>query len=215
VRAFFYPKNEINRGPLFVILPLKPTFKMRILVLDNHDSFVFNLVHYLEAFGHEIIVIRPGFVSEIDISLYDKIVLSPGPGLPNEIPELIKAIELWHNIKPILGVCLGHQALGLFFGAQLENLAQVTHGVSTPINILNPQDKLFKNLPNRIEVARYHSWCIANKSLPQEFEVTAIDDNKVVMAIRHKTLPIHGIQFHPESILTPLGRKIIKNWLEA
>ena len=188
---------------------------MRILVLDNHDSFVFNLVHYLEAFDHEVIVKRPILASEVDISIYDKIVLSPGPGLPNEIPELMRAIKLWHKLKPILGVCLGHQAIGLFFGAQLENLAQVTHGVSTPINILNRQDKLFKELPERINVARYHSWCIATQSLPEELESTAIDDNRIIMAIRHKTFPIHGIQFHPESILTPLGRKIIENWLEA
>jgi anthranilate synthase component 2 len=188
---------------------------MRILVLDNHDSFVFNLVHYLEAFDHEVIVKRPITVSELDISIYDKIVLSPGPGLPTEIPELMRAIKLWYKLKPILGVCLGHQAIGLFFGAELKNLAQVTHGVSTPINILNRQDQLFQNLPDKIEVARYHSWSITNQSLPQELECTALDDHGVIMAIRHKTLPIHGIQFHPESILTPLGRKIIQNWLEA
>ena len=188
---------------------------MRILVLDNHDSFVFNLVHYLEAFGHEVIVKRPISVSEIDISIYDKIVLSPGPGLPNEVPGLMLALKLWHKFKPILGVCLGHQAIGLFFGAELKNLAQVTHGVSTPIKILNPEDQLFQNLPDSIEVARYHSWSIAPQSLPQALECTAIDDDQVIMAIRHKTYPIHGIQFHPESILTPVGRKIIQNWLEA
>lgn len=187
---------------------------MRILVLDNHDSFVYNLVHYLEAFGHEVTVKRPVNIAKIDISAYDKLVLSPGPGLPSESDELMSAIELWHNQIPILGVCLGHQALAQYFGAELYNLNQVTHGVSTPINILKQSDPLFKDLPNRIEVARYHSWCVINHSLTPELECTAQDDNAVIMAIRHKTLPIHGIQFHPESILTPHGRKIVQNWLE-
>lgn len=187
---------------------------MRILVLDNQDSFVYNLVHYLEAFGGEVTVKRPVNISKIDISAYDKLVLSPGPGLPSESDELMLAIELWHNQIPILGVCLGHQALAQYFGAELYNLNQVTHGVSTPINILNQGDPLFKDLPNRIDVARYHSWSVSSHSLTTELECTAEDDNAVIMAIRHKTLPIHGIQFHPESILTPLGRKIVQNWLE-
>lgn len=187
---------------------------MHILVLDNRDSFVYNLVHYLEAFGHEITVKRPQNIAEIDISKYDKLVLSPGPGLPNESGELMLAIGLWHAQIPILGVCLGHQALALFFGAKLYNQDQVTHGVSSPINILNPEDKLFKDLPNRIDVARYHSWCVSSHSLTPELECTARDDNDTVMAFRHKSYPIHGIQFHPESILTPLGRNIIQNWLK-
>lgn len=188
---------------------------MRILVLDNQDSFVFNLVHYLEAFGHSVNVKRAVNISDIDISDYDKLVLSPGPGLPGESGELMLAIERWHKTLPILGVCLGHQALALFFGAQLHNLEQVTHGISTPINILSQSDKLFTDLPERIEVGRYHSWSVLNHSLSLELECTAIDDNGVIMAIRHKTLPINGIQFHPESILTPLGRKIVQNWLES
>jgi len=188
---------------------------MRILVIDNQDSFVYNLVHYIEAFGHTTTVKRPINVSCIDIENYDKVVLSPGPGLPKESGELMLAIALWHRKIPMLGVCLGHQALAQFFGAELHNLEQVTHGVSTPMNIGKNQDELFNNLPNRIEVARYHSWCVKSHTLPHELECIATDDHEVIMALRHRNYPIHGIQFHPESILTPLGRTIVKNWLNA
>ena len=192
-----------------------PQTPMNILVIDNQDSFVYNLVHYLEAFGHEITVKRPTSVSEIDINLFDKVVLSPGPGLPHESGELLKAIELWHKSIPILGVCLGHQALALFFGGHLKNLEQVAHGISTPIHISDKPHEIFKGLPDKIDVARYHSWSILAERLPPELECTAVDENQEIMAIRHKIYPIHGIQFHPESILTPHGRKIVQNWLES
>ena len=188
---------------------------MHILVLDNQDSFVYNLVHYLEAFGHEVSVKRPIGVSQMDISIYDRLVLSPGPGLPRESDELMLAIELWYKRIPILGVCLGHQALALFFGGQVQNLKDVTHGIATPINILSKNAGIFKDLPSRIDVARYHSWYVMNENLPSDLECTAKDDHQIIMALRHKIYPINGIQFHPESILTPFGRKIIQNWLET
>ena len=188
---------------------------MRILVIDNHDSFVFNLVHYLEGFGHEITVKRPIQIEEIKIHNFDKILLSPGPGLPEQSGELMKAIDLWHQKKPILGVCLGHQALAIYFGAELENLATVTHGVTSRIYTTEHSKVLFSNLPKNLDVGRYHSWVVKSKTLPNQLLCTATDKTGLVMAFRHQSLPIYGIQFHPESILTSKGHTIIENWLKS
>ncbi len=188
---------------------------MNILVIDNHDSFVYNLVHYLEGYGHHITVKRPIQVEKINIENFDKILLSPGPGLPDQADELMKAIDLWHNEKPMLGVCLGHQALASYFGAELCNLDTITHGISSLLYVEDYTDALFEDLPKKLDVGRYHSWIVDEKTFPEELVCTAVNSQGLIMAFRHRSLPIFGIQFHPESILTPNGRQIISNWLKT
>lgn len=187
---------------------------MRILILDNYDSFTFNLVHYVEQFCEEVTVKRNDDVSLDEVQVFDAIVLSPGPGLPKDagiMPELIKR---YTPTKKILGVCLGHQAIGEAFGASLKNLNQVHHGVAIPVNIIK-EDSLFAGIPNRIETGRYHSWVIDNHTVPTELIITAIDDEGEVMAIRHAQHDVCGVQFHPESLLTPEGLNIIGNWVNS
>ena len=186
---------------------------MKILVFDNYDSFTYNLVHLVEKITHQkVTVVRNDQIALEDVAAYDKIILSPGPGIPSEAGLLLPLIKQYAPFKPILGVCLGHQAIGEAFGATLENLSTVYHGVATPIKIDNIK-YLFNGLAETIEVGRYHSWVIANKDLPSELKVTAIDENGLIMAIEHTSYDVCGVQFHPESVLTPNGEAIIKNWL--
>lgn len=188
---------------------------MKILILDNYDSFTFNLVHYVEQFCDDVVVKRNDEISLDEIAVFNAIILSPGPGLPKDagiMPELIKR---YSSTKKILGVCLGHQAIGQAFDAKLKNLNQVHHGVAIPVTITDESDPLFKEVPVRIETGRYHSWVIDNDTISSEISVTALDDDGEIMAIRHKTFDVCGVQFHPESLLTPNGLQIIKNWVNS
>lgn len=195
---------------------------MKILVFDNYDSFTYNLVHLVEKIMHE----KPDVFRNDEIPLekvreYDKIILSPGPGIPEEAGLLLPLIKDCAPFKSILGVCLGHQAIGEAFGGTLENLSKVYHGVATPVHLLNRLDKsfagpgpdLFRGLPETFEVGRYHSWIIRKNDLPECLEITSEDENGWIMSLRHKTYDVQGVQFHPESVLTPQGERIIRNWL--
>jgi anthranilate synthase component 2 len=188
---------------------------MKLLVLDNYDSFTYNLVHLVEKVSNiSFDVIRNDKISLEEINAYSKILLSPGPGLPKDsgiMPELLKQ---YHKTKSIFGVCLGLQAIGETFGASLINLETVYHGIATPITVIN-EDKLFTNCPKTFNAGRYHSWVIKNENLSQELVVTAIDDKSNIMAAKHKTYDVRGVQFHPESILSEYGETIIHNWLSA
>lgn len=187
---------------------------MKILLLDNYDSFTYNLAHYLrELTGNDIPVIRNDQITVAEVNAYDAIVLSPGPGLPADagiMPELLKT---YAPTKKILGVCLGMQAIGEAFGGTLLNLPSVFHGVATDAKILVPDEIIFRGLPEIIEVGRYHSWVVDEKSLPTDLEITAVDESGRIMALRHKQFDVRGVQFHPESVLTPTGKDMIKNWL--
>lgn len=185
---------------------------MKIAVVDNYDSFTYNLVHLIKELGANVTVHRNDQFELEELGGYDGIVLSPGPGIPSEAGLLLDVIAIYKAEKPILGVCLGHQAIGEAFGATLENLSEVYHGVATPIRLLG-NDPIFDGLPETIEVGRYHSWVVSRNGFPDALEITAESGEGQIMALRHKTCPIHGIQFHPESVLTPMGRTIVENWL--
>ncbi|MFN2262034.1 MAG: aminodeoxychorismate/anthranilate synthase component II [Psychroflexus sp.] len=186
----------------------------KILVIDNYDSFVYNLVHYLEEFDAEVHVKRNDNVTIEEISNYDKILLSPGPGIPEEAGLLKKIIETYAEEKPILGVCLGQQAIMEVFGGKLINLAKVHHGVATEIEITDETDILFKSLPKKIMVGRYHSW-VVDQILPSCLLPTSVDENGQIMSLKHRDFDVRAVQFHPESVLTPEGKQMIKNWVEA
>jgi anthranilate synthase component 2 len=187
---------------------------MKILVFDNYDSFTYNLVHLVEKITHEKVdVYRNDEISLEQVNDYDKIILSPGPGIPSEAGLLLPLIKQYAATKSILGVCLGHQAIGEAFGGTLINLSKVYHGVATPIKITNKASQILSGLPETIEVGRYHSWIINEENFPEELEVTARDNNGYIMALQHKTYDVQGVQFHPESVLTPDGEKILRNWL--
>ncbi len=191
---------------------------MKILIFDNYDSFTYNLVHVVEKIIHgKVDVFRNDKIALEKINDYDKIILSPGPGLPNESGLLLPLIEEYAASKSILGVCLGHQAIGEVFGGSLINLSTVYHGVATNIEIrqerIKSKNDVFNNLPHEIEVGRYHSWIVSKENFPAELEITAEDAKGYIMALRHKTFDVQGVQFHPESVLTPLGEKIMRNWL--
>lgn len=183
----------------------------KVFVVDNYDSFTYNLVHYLKEFKAKVKVCRNDKFDLTDLLDFNKILLSPGPGIPDEAGKLKEVIKKYASSKSILGVCLGHQAIGEVFGGQITNLSKVYHGISSKIKI-DKNDSLFNNLPSEIEVGRYHSWIIEN-NLPNDLITTAYDSDNHIMAIKHKHYDVKGVQFHPESILTPLGKKIIKNWL--
>lgn len=220
----------------------------KILVFDNYDSFTYNLVHLVEKIMHQKVdVYRNDQIPLEKVNEYDKIILSPGPGIPAEAGLLLPLIREYASSKSILGVCLGHQAIGEAFGGKLVNLSTVFHGVATPIHVLendvpdgdngvvaaskskhpglspvaavNRQplvaNDLFKNLPKELEVGRYHSWIVSDDEFPEELEVTARDDNKYIMGLRHKHYDVQGVQFHPESVLTPMGEQILRNWLSS
>lgn len=185
----------------------------KIVVIDNYDSFVYNLVHYLEELDCQVTVLRNDQFHIDDLEYYDKILLSPGPGIPDEAGLLKKVIQTYAHSKPILGVCLGQQAIGEVFGASLINLEEVFHGVATTIDIVQEDTVLFKGLSTQIEVGRYHSWVVAQDNFPNNLEITATDQNGQIMALRHREYDVRGVQFHPESVLTPQGKEIIKNWI--
>jgi anthranilate synthase component 2 len=194
----------------------------RILVFDNYDSFTYNLVHLVEKLLHQKVeVYRNDQIPLEKVAAFDKIILSPGPGIPVEAGLLLPLIKEYASSKSILGVCLGHQAIGEAFGGKLVNLSTVYHGVSTPVRIvqrgagsqgINGKD-LFNGLPDTFEAGRYHSWVISEEGFPQELEVTVRDEKNYIMGLRHKSLDVQGVQFHPESVLTPQGEIILKNWL--
>ena len=183
---------------------------MKIILIDNYDSFTYNLAHQLKALGAEVDVRRNDQFDLKELEVYDKILLSPGPGIPSEAGQMPEVIRTYAERKPILGICLGHQAIGEAFGARLENLKEVFHGVQTPVRLLD-KTGLFQGLPDEIPVGRYHSWVIEKGSLPACLVATAVDENGEIMAIRHSSLDIQGLQFHPESVLTPQGMQIIGN----
>jgi anthranilate synthase component 2 len=191
---------------------------MKILVFDNYDSFTYNLVHLVEKILHQKVeVYRNDEIALEKVKEYDKIILSPGPGIPCEAGLLLPLIKEYAASKSILGVCLGHQAIGEAFGGKLVNLSTVYHGVATPVRVVSRESSvrslLFKELPDEIEVGRYHSWIVSDENFPKELEVTARDENNYIMALQHKTYDVQGVQFHPESVLTPDGEKIMRNWL--
>lgn len=188
-----------------------------IAIIDNYDSFTYNLVQLVEQAGARVTVLRNDRFALPDLAAYDKLLLSPGPGIPQEAGLLMPVIRTYAATKPILGVCLGEQAIGEAFGARLCNLSDVFHGVQTEISLDGSgvaNDYLFDGLPRRLTVGRYHSWVVSREGLPNVLAVTAVSDEGLIMGLRHRTLDVHGIQFHPESVLTPLGERIIRNWTE-
>ncbi|WP_024990586.1 anthranilate synthase component II [Segatella albensis] len=185
---------------------------MKIVIIDNYDSFTYNLVHLVRELGAEVTVYRNDQFQLNQLEVFDKIILSPGPGIPSEAGLLLDVIRHYAGRIPMLGVCLGHQAIGEAFGAHLTNLSKVYHGVSTPITQYG-NDEIFAGLSRRFEVGRYHSWVVDKTDFPDCLEITAESDDGSIMALKHKSYDIRGIQFHPESILTPNGRRILENWL--
>jgi anthranilate synthase component 2 len=187
---------------------------MKLALIDNYDSFTYNLVHYLESMLEENVDVIPNDDQRLDdLSMYDAMVLSPGPGLPEASGRLMDVIKRYAATQKILGVCLGHQALALHFGAKLENLDQVKHGESTPIHLLEENDQLYQGIKFPMQVGRYHSWVVSKHGLPDCLSVTTVDDFGNIMSFRHKSLNIQAVQYHPESILTPNGKEILRNWL--
>ena len=185
---------------------------MSIAMIDNYDSFTYNLVHLVKELGAEIKVFRNDQFELPELERFEKIMLSPGPGIPEEAGKLIDVIREYAGKKPILGICLGEQAIGEFFGGKLVNLSDVFHGVQTPAHIVS-SDPIFNDMEKDIVVGRYHSWVVDAESIPPCLEVTCISDEGQVMALRHRNYDIRGIQFHPESVLTPEGKKMINNWI--
>ena len=185
---------------------------MKVVIIDNYDSFTYNLSHLVKELGAEVAVVRNDQFRLEELEQYSKIILSPGPGIPSEAGLLLDVIRTYAGRKPILGVCLGHQAIGEVFGAKLENLSDVFHGVATPCHII-ADDPIFSGIPRDITIGRYHSWVVSREDLPNCLEITAVSDEGQIMALRHRELNIRGIQFHPESVLTPNGKKMIQNWL--
>ena len=186
----------------------------KVIIIDNYDSFTYNLVHYLEDLNAEVTVFRNDEFELKELEKFDKILLSPGPGIPEEAGLLLDVIKKYASTKSILGICLGQQAIGEVFGGSLINLEKVYHGVASKVKITK-EDSLFNNLPTEFEVGRYHSWVINPDDFPEDLEITSVDENGEIMSIRHKTFDVKGVQYHPESILTPNGKKILENWLES
>jgi len=185
---------------------------IKTIIIDNYDSFTYNLSHLLKELGADVTVVRNDKFKIENLEQYDKIVLSPGPGIPSEAGLMPQVIKAYAGRKPILGICLGHQAIGEAFGAKLLNIGNVVHGVATPAHLV-AEDYIFKGLPADLEVGRYHSWVVDDKELPACLEVTGRSDDGYIMSMRHKEYDIRGIQYHPESVLTPDGKAIINNWL--
>ena len=185
---------------------------MKIVIIDNYDSFTYNLSHLVKELGAEVDVVRNDQFELSDLKDYSKIILSPGPGIPSEAGKLLDVIRTYADKKPILGVCLGHQAIGEVFGAKLENLSDVFHGVATPCHIIS-DDPIFSGIDRDITIGRYHSWVVSKENFPDCLEITAESDEGQIMALKHKTLNVRGIQFHPESVLTPDGKKMLQNWM--
>lgn len=185
---------------------------MKILVIDNYDSFVFNLVHYLEEFSNQVTVVRNDEVDLESIQAFDAILLSPGPGIPEEAGLLKKIIAEYAGKLPILGVCLGQQAITEVFGGKLQNLSKVYHGVATSIKIIDTDEVLYQGLASTLEIGRYHSW-VVHQNLPDCLLPTSVDEEGNIMSLRHKEYDVRAVQFHPESVLTPTGKKMIENWV--
>ena len=185
---------------------------MKVVIIDNYDSFTYNLSLLVKELGAEVAVVRNDQFRLEELEQYSKIILSPGPGIPSEAGLLLDVIRTYAGRKPILGVCLGHQAIGEAFGAKLENLSDVFHGVATPCHIV-ADDPIFSGISRDITIGRYHSWVVSREGLPDCLEVTAVSDEGQIMALRHRELNVRGIQFHPESVLTPDGRKMLQNWM--
>jgi len=198
-----------------ISIPTVPLSGVRgkILVIDNYDSFTYNLVHYLEDLNCEVTVYRNDEFDIDEIAIFDKILLSPGPGIPDEAGLLKAVIAKYGPTKSILGVCLGQQAIGEVFGGTLSNLDKVYHGVATMVKTSVDDELLFEGLGNEFEVGRYHSW-VVDANLPDVLEATSFDENGQVMSLRHKNFDVRGVQFHPESVLTPNGKKILENWVK-
>src|ERR1051326_3607344 len=203
---------------------------MKILVFDNYDSFTYNLVHLVEKILHQKVdVYRNDQIPLEKVKEYDKIILSPGPGIPEEAGLLLPLIKEYASSKSILGVCVGHQGIGQAFGGKLVNLSAVFHGVATKMRIVDPEASdvraannsrllsrnLFQGIPAEFDAGRYHSWIISEENFPGDLEVTARDENNYIMALQHKSYDVQGVQFHPESVLTPMGERILRNWLQT
>lgn len=186
---------------------------MKLLILDNYDSFTYNIVDAMRQLGVVPDVVRNDKVDLDGVARYDKIILSPGPGIPSEAGLLLSLIGRYASTKPILGICLGHQALAESFGAGLVNLPKVYHGLKIPTTV-TVRDYIFDSLPETFDTGRYHSWAVDPATLPDSLEVTAVDPDGIIMAMRHRTLDVRGVQFHPESIMTPQGLTLLKNWIE-
>jgi len=193
---------------------MKTLIKNKVVVVDNYDSFTYNLVHLLNECGYDATVWRNDKFELKDLASFDKILLSPGPGLPSESGLLLDVIKEYGNTKSILGVCLGLQAITEVYGGSLYNLKRPVHGTATPLKVIKPDEVLFKGIPNNFQVGRYHSWAADKDNFSDELEITAVDIEGVIMAIAHKTLDVKGVQFHPESILSEHGKEIVSNWLE-
>ncbi len=185
---------------------------MKTVIIDNYDSFTYNLSHIVKELGSEVTVLRNDLFKLEELEKFDKIILSPGPGIPSEAGLLLDVIKKYAATKPILGICLGEQAIAEAFGGQLINLKDVFHGVKSDIEIVD-EDYLFNGLPKVIEAGRYHSWIVDSSSLPKDLAITAVSKEGYIMGLKHKSYDVHGIQFHPESVLTPLGENIIRNFL--
>ena len=187
---------------------------MKTVIIDNYDSFTYNLAHLVKELGAEVDVLRNDKFALEELEKYDKIILSPGPGIPEEAGLLLEVIRTYAGRKPILGVCLGEQAIGQAFGGKLTNLSEVFHGIQTNVKIKN-KDYIFSGLPTEIPVGRYHSWVVDTDGFPEELVITAISSEGQIMALKHREYDVHGIQFHPESVLTPDGKQIVGNWLKG
>ena len=197
-------------------LLLRDLGRPKILVFDNYDSFTYNLVHMVEKITDEKpAVFRNDKIALEDIAAYDKIILSPGPGIPEEAGLLLPLIKMYAATKPILGVCLGHQAMAEAFGGSLINLSTVYHGVATAIKQTKNKSKLFTGLGEEFVAGRYHSWIVNEKTLPADFEITATDESGMIMAMQHKKYDLQSVQFHPESVLTPDGEMMMRNWIAS
>lgn len=188
---------------------------MKILVLDNYDSFVYNLVHMIRELGHPLDVHRNDKITLEEVANYDKILLSPGPGIPSEAGIMLDLIHTYAAEKSILGVCLGHQAIGEAFGAELYNLPEVLHGISSQNKVTVADENLFKDIPSSFKIAHYHSWVVKKESIQNNLRITGLDQRGNVMAISHQSYDVKGLQFHPESILTEHGKTMLKNWLNS
>ncbi len=188
---------------------------MKILVLDNYDSFTYNLVHIIRALGHRPEIFRNDKISLEDVGAYDKILLSPGPGIPDEAGIMKQVVEKYGPTKSILGICLGHQGIGEVYGAKLYNIPNVLHGVTSMANVIDKSEKIFDNVPESFQCTHYHSWAVVPETVNSNLKITATNKDGLVMGLRHKKYDVRGLQFHPESVMTLVGPKIIENWLRV
>lgn len=188
---------------------------MNIVIIDNFDSFTYNLAHAVEQFSNQVIVMRNTNINWKSIDKCDKIIFSPGPGVPNDVKIMGKILDRYKGLKPILGVCLGMQYIGIYFGGDIFNIKNIIHGIPKKTLVTDESESLFHNIPRQFNSGRYHSWALDRQKLPDCLSISATDHDDHIMAIRHKELDICGVQFHPESIMTKQGSKILKNWIEA